>query len=291
MTRRLLLAAFALLAIGCSSSAPAATTETTASTSTSTTTSEPSTTTPAAPSTLQAIVDEFADAQAVPFSIVAVDLDSGERAARLSNRRVRSASLYKLFVARELLRRIDAGTLSREAPANDGKGRTIGQCLEAMIVVSDNACGVAGLNIVGRGALDAGLHDDGFVDTSLASPQRTSADDIALFFSQARDGTLLGAGGEDVTAELYDLLQRQQVNDRLPLGLPPGTPIAHKTGDIRQWAHDAGIITTPTGDVLLAVLSGPWPSPCCDADHPGAAEAKAFGAIADLASAVYTATE
>jgi beta-lactamase class A len=86
------------------------------------------------------------------------------------------------------------------------------------------------------------------------------------------------------------LLRRQQVNDRLPLGLPPATPIAHKTGDILHWAHDAGVITTPRGDVLLAVLSGPWPSPCCDADHPGAAEAKAFGAIAALATAVYEAS-
>jgi len=227
----------------------------------------------------------------VPFSVVAVDLVTGERATRLSDRQVRSASLYKLFVARELLRRIDAGELSREAPANDGEGRTVGACLEAMIVVSDNPCGVAGLDIVGRGAQDAGLHDDGFISTSLASPQRTSADDVALFLTQARDGTLLGAGGKDVSAELYGLLQRQQVNDRMPLGLPPGTPIAHKTGDIRQWAHDAGIITTPSGDVLLTILSGPWASPCCDADHPGPAEAKAFGAIADLASAVYTATK
>jgi beta-lactamase class A len=159
-----------------------------------------------------------------------------------------------------------------------------------MIVVSDNACGVAGLDTVGRGAMDARLHEHGFVATSLASPQQTSAADVALFLTEARDGTLLGPGGEDVTAELYGLLQRQQVNDRLPTGLPPGTPIAHKTGDILHWAHDAGIITTPRGDVLLAVLSGPWSSPCCDADHPGPAEAKAFAAIADLAKAVYDAT-
>jgi beta-lactamase class A len=237
--------------------------------------------------TLQEVVDAFADAQAVPFSVVAVDLASGDRAEHLADRQVRSASLYKLFVARELLRRIDAGELARDAPAGDDDGRTVAQCLEAMIVVSDNACGVAALDIVGRGALDARLHDDGFAQTTLASPQRTSAVDVARFFALARDGTLLGPGGEDVTAELYGLLRRQQVNDRLPTGLPPGTPIAHKTGDIQHWAHDAGIITTPRGDVLLAVLSGPWDSPCCDADHPGPAEAKAFAAIAQLATAIY----
>jgi beta-lactamase class A len=230
---------------------------------------------------LQAVVDAFVADQKVPFSIVVLELSSGARAAHLADRVVPSASLYKLFVARELLRRIDAGDLSRDQPAGDGRGRTVGQCVHDMIVVSDNACGSAGLRIVGGSRLDADLQDDGFRSTSLGSPQQTSADDVALFLTQAR--------GDTGQAELYDLLHGQQVNDRLPQGLPPGTPIAHKTGDIRSYAHDAGVITTPTGDVVLAVLSGPWPLPCCDADHPGEGERIAFGAIAQLGRAVYDA--
>jgi beta-lactamase class A len=240
-------------------------------------------------SRLQAAVDTFVADQDVRFSVVVVDLTTGARAAHLSDRQVRSASLYKLYVARELLRRIYDGELRRDAPAGDTNGRTVDECLRAMIVVSDNACGVAGLSIVGRGAQDAGLHRDGFVKTSLTAPQQTSADDVALFLERTHDGTLLGVGHEAATRELYQLLLAQEVNDRLPLGLPAGTPIAHKTGDILQWAHDVGVITTPRGDVLLAVLSGPWPSPCCDADHPGEAERVAFGAIGELGRAVYDA--
>src|SRR5581483_6616880 len=119
--------------------------------------------------------------------------------------------------------------------------------------------------------------------TRLASPQRTSASDVALFFRR----THATAAADPVSGQLYDLLARQQVNDRIPVGLPPGTPIAHKTGDRIGWAHDAGIITAPRGDILLVVLSGPWPPPCCDADHPGPGEHVAFGAIAALASDVY----
>ena len=99
---------------------------------------------------------------------------------------------------------------------------------------------------------------------------------------------MLGPDRQAATAELYGLLRSQQVNDRLPLGLPPGTPIAHKTGDRQHWAHDAGVITAPGSELLLVVLSGPWPAPCCDADHPGPAETKAFAAIAELARALYT---
>jgi hypothetical protein len=159
-----------------------------------------------------------------------------------------------------------------------------------MIVVSDNPCGVWGLGQVGSGRLDATLRRDGFTGTSLASPQRSTAADVARFFERARNGTLLGPGGEAATAELYGLLEAQLVNDRLPRGLPPGTPIAHKTGDRQHWAPDAGIITLPGGDELLLVaLSGSWPAPCCDADHPGPAEERAFSAFADLARRVWSA--
>jgi beta-lactamase class A len=236
------------------------------------------------PSGLQAVVDRFIAGQPVPFSVVAEDRSTGVRAAHLAARPVLSASLYKLFVAAELLRRIGDGTLDRGAAAGDGSGDTVGECLRAMIVVSDNRCGTWGLGTVGYGQLDPSLGRQGFTGTSLASPQRTTAADVALFLTRARAGTLLGPGGEAGTAELYGLIRDQQVNDRFPVGLPAGTPVAHKTGDRLHWAHDAGIITTPSGaEVLLVVLSGPWPLPCCDADHPGPAEAKAFGAIAELA--------
>ena len=99
-------------------------------------------------------------------------------------------------------RRIYAGTLDRNAPAQDGGGRTHGDCIRAMIVVSDNRCGAAGLRAVGSGAPDLTLRRDGFTRTSLASPPRTSAADVARFFERARDGTLLGPGGEPATAEL-----------------------------------------------------------------------------------------
>jgi beta-lactamase class A len=239
----------------------------------------------AAPATadLQTTVDRFVAAQRVPFSVVVEDLATGARGVHLTERQVLSASLYKLFVAAEILRRIDDGTLDRHATAGDGSGRTVGQCVRDMIVVSDNKCGVWGLRFVGSGALDRRLRQQGFSGTTLASPQRTTAADVARFLTRTRDRTLLGPGGEAATAELYELLRAQQVNDRLTAGLPPGTPLAHKTGDRLHWAHDAGIITISGRELLVVALSGPWPAPCCDADHPGAAEAEAFGTIAELA--------
>ena len=42
------------------------------------------------------------------------------------------------------------------------------------------------------------------------------------------------------------------------------------------------MITSPAGDFLVVALSGPYPQPCCHAEAPGAAEAAAFAAFADL---------
>jgi len=237
---------------------------------------------PATGQDLQGVVDRFAAAQSVPFSIVVEDRSTGARATHLADRQVLSASLYKLYVAAELLRRVGDGTLDRNGPAGDGSGRTVGECIRDMIVVSDNRCGVWGLGVVGSGRLDSSLAQQGFTGTSLASPQRTTAIDIARFLERTRDGTLLGAKFASLTGELYDLLKGQQVNDRLSAGLPPGTPLAHKTGDRLHWAHDAGIVTLPGREVLIVALSGPWAAPCCDAERPGPAEAIAFRSIADL---------
>ena len=167
---------------------------------TTTTVKRPATTgAPASP--LQQTIDSYAARRSVPFSVVVIDLTTGRGASRLPDRQVLSASLYKLFVARELLRRIYAGTLDRSTPAGDSEHRSVGECLRAMIVVSDNPCGVAGLRMVGSGAQDAGLARDGYKSTRLASPQRTSAADVARFLQKTRDGTLLGAGGGEPSAD------------------------------------------------------------------------------------------
>jgi len=268
-----------------SSSAPSTSTITTAAPTTTTVTATPRPVTTAAPvSRLQAAVNQFAAGQSVPFDVVVHDYRTDNRASLRATRVVLSASLYKLFVARELFRRIHEGQLSPDAPINDADGHTVAQCLDLMITVSSDECGVAGLNMVGKGNLDPSIHAQGYPGTFLASPQRTSAADAALFFERLRDGSLLPQPEVDT---LRSYLERQQVNDRLPQGLPPGTKIAHKTGDRYGWAHDAGIVGASTGDYLIVVLSGPWPGKCCYPNPPGEAPPAAFPAIAKLSAVVY----
>jgi len=52
------------------------------------------------------------------------------------------------------------------------------------------------------------------------------------------------------------ILKRQTVNDRIPAGLPPGTPVAHKTGEITKIRHDAAIVYAPRPFVLVVLVRG-----------------------------------
>lgn len=52
------------------------------------------------------------------------------------------------------------------------------------------------------------------------------------------------------------MLLAQEFNDGIPAGLPPGTPVAHKTGEITAIAHDAAIVYPPgRGPYILVVLT------------------------------------
>lgn len=55
---------------------------------------------------------------------------------------------------------------------------------------------------------------------------------------------------------MIDILKAQEFNDKIPAGLPPGTPVAHKTGDITFIHHDAAIVYPPgESPYVLVVLT------------------------------------
>ncbi len=80
----------------------------------------------------------------------------------------------------------------------------------------------------------------------------TTPRDIAHFF------TLLLSGGvvsPDASAGITAILAQQMVDDRFPMLLPDNTELIHKTGNLTGIVHDAGVIFTPSGPVILAALS------------------------------------
>lgn len=80
----------------------------------------------------------------------------------------------------------------------------------------------------------------------------TTPADMARLFALLLDGQVVSP---QASREMLDLLAQQGITDRLPVGLPPGTRVAHKTGNLPGIVHDAGVIYAPAGPVIVAVLS------------------------------------
>jgi beta-lactamase class A len=58
------------------------------------------------------------------------------------------------------------------------------------------------------------------------------------------------------TAKMIDFLKAQEFNEKIPAGLPEGTVVAHKTGDITGFHHDAAIVFPPgTKPYILVIVT------------------------------------
>ncbi len=100
----------------------------------------------------------------------------------------------------------------------------------------------------------------------------TTASDMDSLFAGMLRGTVVDPQS---SLEMLALLSGQMINDRLPARLPEGTPVAHKTGNLPGVVHDAGVIYTSNGPVVVSVLT------------VGADEGEAVDAMASIGELVY----
>ncbi|HSF16925.1 MAG TPA: serine hydrolase [Vicinamibacteria bacterium] len=83
---------------------------------------------------------------------------------------------------------------------------------------------------------------------------RSTAREIGRLFALLARHELVS---QDASALMIDILERQQVNHRLPRYLPDGVRIAHKTGDGEPWVgNDAGILWIDDEPVVVVVFTG-----------------------------------
>ncbi len=62
-----------------------------------------------------------------------------------------------------------------------------------------------------------------------------------------------------VSQRMLDILHQQQFKDGIPAGLPEGTRVAHKTGEISTAVHDAGIVFLPDREPYALAVLTQWP--------------------------------
>ena len=121
-----------------------------------------------------------------------------------------------------------------------------------MVVLSDNAAALALRERLDPVAVDAAPGRLGLDDTALGELFVTTPADIAQFFSAVYRGELVSAQASE---QMLALLSAQELNDLIPAVLPAGTEVAHKTGLIEDYLHDAGIVFAPGGDYVFVLLT------------------------------------
>jgi len=229
---------------------------------------------PVSATQIQQTLNKFIASAGAPFFILVRDLKSGVTASVNPNQVMESASLYKLFVANQIYLLADRGQIDLNSTTGEGVNQTINQCLNAMITWSDNTCGRALGARIGWQKQAASLATQGITHTDLYSdPTRTNVADVATLYENLYAGKYLS---QTSTAAFLTLLKAQKVNNRLPTDLPDGTVIAHKTGDLDGFMHDAGIVYGPKTNYLIVVMSGPWQN-----------QNDSFAAIGGLSKQIY----
>ncbi len=166
------------------------------------------------------------------------------------------------------------GSIYKLNPADDsetdlygaeGQTRTLRQLCELMITVSSNFATNLLIEKVGVENIRAeihSLHADGM--NVLRGVEDGKAFERGLNNTTTARGLLqlltAIAKGEAVDPEsskqMIEILERQKFNDGIPAGLPPGTRVAHKTGEITKIHHDAAIVFAPKPFVLVILVRG-----------------------------------
>ncbi len=248
----------------------------------------------AAPASLGARIADIVGPSGAEVAVAFRPIDGRDELLIDPDKSFHAASTMKVPVMIELFRQAEAGTLSLDdrLPIKNefhsivdgsvyqldvgddsdadvykavGKAMTLRQLCEAMITVSSNFAtnllieklgvenirrtvtrlGADGMQVL-RGVEDQKAFDKGLSNT-------TTARGLLVLLTTIASGQAVSPRAD---AEMAEILKRQKFNDAIPAGLPPNTPVGHKTGNITKIHHDAAIVYGPRPYVLVVLVRG-----------------------------------
>jgi beta-lactamase class A len=169
-----------------------------------------------------------------------------------------------------------------------GETRTLRQLCEIMVTVSSNLATNLLIEKLGVDNIRATVHSlsaDGMnvlrgVEDNKAFAKGLNNTTTARGLQRLLEAIAHGeAVDQESSRQMIEILERQKFNEGIPAGLPPGIPVAHKTGEITKIHHDAAIVFAPKPFVLVLLVRG-------------LADAKDSAALmADITRLLYQATQ
>lgn len=228
----------------------------------------------------QTLKGDIAEAGLEP-GVVVKDLTTGWEFSHNKNKLFPSASLVKIPIMLAVFNSAQEGridlkttlTLRRSDKVSgsgvlkdmpEGSAFNIEQLVEYMICKSDNTAANMLIDLLGFEYISGYFEMLGLKNTTLnrrmmdfrardkGIDNYTTAEDICYVLEKLYRGKFLNSA---VSEKCLALLKQQSINDRIPARLPKEIVIAHKTGLERNVCHDAGIIFTPKGDIMICVLT------------------------------------
>ena len=109
-------------------------------------------------------------------------------------------------------------------------------------------------------------------DRNISGKNRTSVKDCGIILEKIYQNECVSP---EYDKEMLNLLKRQERNHKLPVGLPQGTVIAHKTGENSKVEADVGIVFAPSCDYIICVAGTDF-----ELGNP-------YQTIADISTCVY----
>ncbi len=211
------------------------------------------------------------------------DLATGMTSGINASASLPAASTIKIPVMIEVFKQMEKGALdlntrlhleSRDkdygwgdlADARVGNVYSVKELLWLMITNSDNTATNMLIRLVGRAHINGTMASLGFDHTRLHDDIRTDTDAIYTLRSSAHDmmemldaiarGRLVDAWS---SKQMLAILTGQRHNTLLPMALPEGVKIAHKTGSLHDTLNDVGIVYKAGEPYVIAVMTTKLP--------------------------------
>jgi beta-lactamase class A len=249
---------------------------------------------PAPAQDLDARVRTLIAASGAEVAVAMRTLDGTRQLSIDPDTKFHAASTMKVPIMIELFRQADAGTLrldeqlpvrnefhsivdgsvyqlsvgddsDAEVYRNVGKTMSLRDLCEAMITVSSNFAANLLIERVGAENVRRTVHRlgaDGMVVLRGVEDQKafdrgmnneTTARALEVLLTKIAQGKAVSPAAD---AAMVEILERQKFHDAIPAGLPAGTVVAHKTGNITKIHHDAAVVYGPRAYVLVVLVRG-----------------------------------
>lgn len=210
------------------------------------------------------------------YGFIIKNLKTNEYYSQNAQKKFLSGSLYKLWVMGTVYQQIKDTTLHKNdilnqevsvlneefyldaETAEQTEGTitfSVKDALEQMITLSDNYSALLLTEKIKLSGVASFLLANNLTQSKVGvkgNAPTVTPYDISLFLEKLYQGKIVD---KESSKEMLNLLKKQQVNHKIPKLLPKEIIIAHKTGELEKFSHDAGLVFTQKGDYLIVILS------------------------------------